>query len=374
MKTDREELARVQSVLDAYHAHPGADAEPPARLDALILSQARAAVQKPVKRVPRWPMAMAASFAVASFSGMLFWKMRGTPDVDSSQAVVLQAPATEQVAAAQPVESDKDDFRQQAKEAPPAAAAPPAEMAGTSPTIAADVTDASELFPKPDSRVAERTVAPQSIPPPPMPEPIELSEPELRASEETTLAHATPDLESKAAAVAKMAGPAPEAPPVLAEQAELGRIYQESSNSQAADSAARAEEIDEKSEHGGLVSEPAYETEIAVSAAPAPATTAEPSEQANAASITSEAPQDRGRADDFVPDPARSAREGQLAGGKLRDRALAPLTADTLSKEIAALRKLLRNGKVPEARARWLRFTQRYPDAELPEDLRNALN
>ena len=382
MKTDREELARVQSVLDAYRAHAGADDEPPARLDALILGQARSALQKPIKRAPRWPMAMAASFAVASFSGMLFWKMRSNGDFDSTRAVVLQAPAAEQVGVAQPAESDKDDLRQQANEVavvPPAPAAPTVEVAATSPMLAADAVSAPALFAKPDIRLADKGFAAQAVMPPPVrvPEPTGQAQPQVRVAEVTSNAQVPPKLEPNVAVVGKLAGPAREAPQVLAEQAQPGLSYQEPAERQVARSAplerARPEQIAGKSEQQRLDSVPAPEPEVMISAAPAPATTQDAAERSGIAAVSDAAPQAGARADDFVPDPARIAKADQPASIKMRDRAALKPSADALNEEIVEVRQLLRDGKTGEARTRWLRFKQRYPNAELPEELRKAL-
>ena len=355
------ELGRHQRVLDAYLAHAGSDAMPPAALDAKLIALAAGSIkiasQAPAKdtlfslsadainadaaktnarsRRRRWPFALAASVATLGFAAILArttFQDAGydkavypTPSYEAENVAADQAPAANTAVATQapaPMqEAMRDDSRAQAASV---AVMPPEEN-----------EDKAKLNRAPDPEFARKTEqALGQVAAAPPPAPAQAPSPAVADSQVQTQRNRRSVVE-----VAPLVSVAPEngvaeTAPAAPMPAASAKAYEPSAFATDAKPA------------------PQVLSENQTDSAELPQATA-PSTRSEAAQAGASAPQDdatNAKKDEFTPDAQTDLEQVH-------------------AKTYAAIRALRDSGELAQAKAMLARFKKAYPLEILPDDL-----
>ena len=353
------ELGRHQRVLDAYLAHAGSDAMPPAALDAKLIALAvgsiKIASQAPAKdtlfshsadainaaaskpntrsRRRRWPFALAASVATLGFAAILARTtfqdtsydkaVYQTPSYEAESVAADQAPAADTAVSMEtpaPLqEAMRDDSRAQAASV---AVIPPEEN-----------EDKAKLSRAPDPEVArttEQALGPASAAPPPAP----AQAPSPAVAELDAQAQRNRRSNFDAAPIVNIPAENGVAESAPAAPAASAKAYEPSAFATDAKPA------------------PQVLSESQADSAELPQATA-PSTRSKAAQAGASAPQDdatNAKKDEFTPDAQTDLEQVH-------------------AKTYAAIRALRDRGELAQAKAMLARFKKAYPLEILPDDL-----
>jgi Meckel syndrome type 1 protein len=335
--SDRD-LEGLDQLAAAYRKLPRP--EPSPALDAAILAQARAALAKPARRT-RWPAWFASAAAVTLAVG-LAWQVR--KQSEPGQPAPLAPPAPAASAPAAPAEADVARQRDEAA---------PLEDARTNEGFAAE-PGAFEEAAKPAAAMEEKRKLESAV----TGEREQQAEAGLakqaaagKDEERVAQPRAVPVPEP--APVAAPAPPAPAAPPADMVEA---IVLEEPAM------AAPAEPFP-----GSAAGAPGR-TDTEAGAAQAPAKEDVPALRRKAASAAPET-RDADRAERSADDAsATTAPLGALGASSTR------AGGQSVDVELERIRELLREGRRNDAKKALAEFRKRFPDAELPDDLRGLLD